>query len=756
MMRSPLRRSLLAILVATAMAAGGGLLWLSSVDLPMDEIIEWSTSPVLTDRTGEVFSVFLSSSSEWSVPIPLEQMGSHLPMVAVEVEDRRFMEHGGVDLVALIRASWQNLRGGRVVSGASTITSQVVRLSCPRARTISTKLVEFATAIKLEERLTKKRILEIYLNRAPFGGNIRGVEAAARIYFSKSAKEVSLGEAALLVGMLKGPTLYRPDRNPEAARKRRDFILESLYERGSITEEQFRLSTEERVPTARGSFPTRAFHFAMAALGERVEGGSIQTTLDMRLQSLLERTLSASLAPLPGDITAAAIIMDNTTGDILAYLGNARMQSPGSQSSQSDAGWVDCARRPRSPGSALKPFAYMAAFDRGLLTPASLLSDTPLSFSGLAPRNFDMSYRGPVSARTALSDSLNVPAVRVLRMVGAESVLDLLRASGFSFLTRSTSHYGDSLILGGCETSVLQMVEGYGALATLGVRRNPRFLKDEPQMSHRLASEAAAFMTADILRDTGRLLPLHGRRIEFGEEWFAYKTGTSYGYRDAWTAAYNPRYTVVVWMGDPSGKAHPELVGANVAAPAIVEILRDLPFAGWYDRPAQINTRSVCALSGQPVSPVCPLSRLDYSIKGVSSSIPCSMHAVRDGIPSIVWPVELEEFAQRKPVSTTIKENKLTIVSPLPGARYILTPLGGEQRTALRAEGAEPPVYWFVGGEFVGKQEERNALFWSLKKGVHTVSLVDGSGRTASSRFTVVSPGALKPDSIPMLLIPED
>lgn len=751
-MRVPLRRSLLATFVALALAVGGGLLWFSSVSLRMEEILEWPTSPVLTDRNGEVLSVFLSSSSEWSVPIPLEQMGRHLPMVAVEVEDRRFMKHGGVDLAALARASWQNLRTGKVVSGASTITSQVVRLSHPRARTLGTKLIEFATAMKLEGLLSKDKILELYLNRAPFGGNIRGVEAAARIYFSKSAKEVSLGEAALLVGMLKGPTLYRPDRNPEAARTRRDAILSSLLERGAITEEQHRLATEELVPSARGTFPSKAFHFSLAALGERREGGEIRTTLDPGLQSLLERTLSASLASLPGDITSAGVIMDNDTGDILAYVGNARMRSPYVRDTHRDAVWVDCARRPRSPGSALKPFVYLAAFDRGLLTPSSLLSDTPLSFSGQAPRNFDLSYRGPVSARTALSDSLNVPAVRVLRMVGPEATLDLLRTAGFSFLTRGPSHYGDSLILGGCETSVLQMAEAYGALASLGVRRSPRFLMDEPSMSQRLASEAAAFMTADILRDTGRLLPLHGKRIEHGEEWFAYKTGTSYGYRDAWTAAYNPRHTVVIWMGDPSGKAHPELVGINAAAPAIVEILRVLPLAGWYERPLQITTRPVCSLSGQPLSPLCPLSRQDYAIEGVSSSVPCSMHAYRDGTPAIIWPAELEDYAVRRPVSA-FKEGKVSIVSPLPGARYILTPLGGEQRAALKAEGAELPVYWFVGGEFVGRQDDWNAIFWRLEKGVYTVSMVDAAGRTATSRFTVASPGpAGRDESAPPLL----
>ncbi len=738
-MKRPLRRVLRVSIFALFLAAGGGLLWKASLPLPLDKVLEWPTSPVLLDRRGEVFSVFLSPESEWSVPVPLEQMGRWLPFVAVEVEDRRFMEHGGIDYAALLRAVWQNVEAGKVVSGASTIASQLVRLSFPRPRTLKTKLIEFTAALKLEEMLSKEKILELYLNRAPFGGNIRGVEAASRIYFSKGAKEVSLGEAALLVGMLKGPSLYRPDRNADAAKQRRDAILASLLERGKITEQQYAFSIAEKIPVSRGSFPSKAFHFALAALGERKEGGVLETTLDPTLQEILERSLASSLESLPEEITAAGVVMDNDTGDVLAYVGNGRL-------GRGIAGsWVDCARRPRSPGSALKPFAYLAAFEKGILTPASLLADTPLAFSGQAPRNFDMTYRGPVSARTALADSLNVPAVRALRSAGPEMVLDLLRNAGFMGLTQSTSHYGDSLILGGCETSVLQMAEGYVMLATLGIRRMPRFLRNDPPYRRRLVSEGAAFLVADILKDTGRLLPLHGKRIEHAREWFAFKTGTSYGYRDAWTAAYTPRNTVVVWMGNPTGKAHPELVGLQAAAPPIVEILRSLPPAGWYATPQQVITRTVCALSGHPIAPACPSGRPDYALEGVSSSVPCPMHVIRDGSARTVWPAELEEFALRRSM-TLQPELKSTITSPLPGSRYILTPLGGEQRVALKAEGARAPIYWFVGGEYVGKQEGSAALFWTLKKGVHTVSLVDAAGRTAVSRFTVNAPGVKGPD----------
>ncbi len=728
-MKSPLLRLAFSLCLALALAAGGGFLLHRSLPFSEENLTTWTTSPVLLDREGKVFSVFLSGDSEWSIPIPLAAMGKWLPLVTVEVEDRRFRQHGGVDFPALFRAAWQNFRARRVVSGASTITSQLVRLSAPRPRTVGTKLLEFSSALKAEKALSKDRILELYLNRAPFGGNIRGVEAAARIYFSKAAAELSLGEAALLVGMLRGPSIYRPDRNPDAARKRRDSILNSLADRRVISDELRRLAMAERLPDGRGSLPSRAFHFSLLALGERKQGGTVHTTLDSPTQALLESVLSAALTTASPEVTAAGAVMANDTGEILAYVGNSRLGAGGT------AHWVDCARSLRSPGSLLKPFAFLAAFELGLYTPASMLADTPLSFSGQAPRNFDMTYRGPVSARVALADSLNVPAVRVLRASGPEVVLSLLRSVGFRSLANPSSYYGDSLILGGCEVTLLQVLEAYGTLATLGIQRPPRPLKGEEMPDRRIASSGATYLVADILKDTARLLPLHGIRIEGSSTWFAFKTGTSYGFRDAWTAAYTPKFTVVVWMGDPTGKAHPELVGARAATPAIVEVLRKLHDGQWYSRPDDVVTRRVCSLSGAPASPACPLVREDFALLRTSFTHPCTLHVYRNGQPTVLWPSELEEFALRRSLEVR-PENRVTIISPVPGSRYILTPFGGEQRVALKAEGARLPVFWFVGDRFVGRQDGPDPIFWTLERGTHSVSLVDRLGRTAVSQVT--------------------
>ena len=755
MNRSP-RRIVLLFLLGWALAAGGLFLWSLSLPAPLEKMTDWASSPVLLDRQGEIFSVFLSEDSEWCIPIPLSRMGKWIPLVSVDVEDRRFWRHPGADLLAIFRALRQNIQAGRIVSGASTITSQLVRLAVPRPRTPGTKIREFLAAMKAERHLSKERILELYLNRAPFGGNTRGVEAAARIYFSKAAADISLGEATLLVGMLRGPALFRPDRNPEAAKARRDSILASMAARGIITGEDYGLAIAERLPAQRGALPAKAYHFALLALGDRRQGGTARTTLDGKLQGILERTLSFALASLPREITAAGAVMENSSGDVLAYVGNARLGSGG------EGSWVDCARRPRSPGSALKPFAYLAAFERGFLNPGSLLADTPLAFSGQAPRNFDMTYRGPVSARTALADSLNVPAVRVLRAAGAETVLDLLRNAGFRTLSGETAYYGDSLILGGCEVTVLQALEAYGSLAGLGIRRTPRFLAQDAFTAQRIASAPASFLIAEILKDTRRLLPLHGRRIERDEGWFAFKTGTSYGFRDAWTAAFSPAHTAVIWMGDPTGKPHAELVGLSAAVPPLLELFRHLPPSSWYAPPEGVTKRTICSLSGQPPAPACPSSRQEYAIGGISSTTPCSLHVFRDGLPRVIWPSELEEFALRRAFEIRT-EDRLSIASPLPGSRYFLAPLGGEQRVALRAEGAKPPVYWFVSGEYAGRQERTDPIFWTLKKGKHTISMVDSTGRTASSAVTVEAisegqdgNGPSGPENPSLLLMPGD
>ncbi len=712
------------------------------VPLPLDRILSYPVSPFITDRYERALAIRLSEASEYCVPVSLDKMGRWLPRVAVGVEDHRFRSHFGVDPIALFRAIVQNVGSGTVVSGASTISSQLIRLSIPRPRTIRTKALEFLQAISMERNLGKDTILELYLNRAPFGGNIRGVQAAARAYFGKNASDISLSEAALLIGMLKGPSVYRPDRNPDSARARRANVLDLLVHRGIVSAEEAYLAEQEALPANRGNIPDEAFHFVNLLLRSSPGRTFCISSLDPAVQHRLEHALSETIIDLPQSITAAGAVANNRTGEIVAYVGNARFGSgaPGS--------WIDCGQAPRSPGSALKPFVYAAAFEYGLLTPSSILADTPLAFSGYAPRNFDLVYRGPVSTRTALADSLNAPAVRVLRLVGAEEALQRLRTSGFTSLVHGTGHYGDSLILGGCEVTLLEMLEGYVTLATLGIRRQPLLFRADSirtsfrtSQSRRVFSEGATFIVADILRDTGRLLPIFREVFRHEERNIAFKTGTSYGLRDAWAAAYTPAYTAVVWVGDTAAASHPSLVGLHAAAPAALKIIRHLSEgrSDWYDSPDSVSRREVCSLSGMPPSPLCPHTKKDWYIVGVSPNTPCDIHVQRDGATAVVWPAELEEFARR--TSATVRAKGVTVTSPLSESIYYLAPGDGSRRIAFTCEGGVRPFFWFVDGEFYGKQTDPGSLFWTMAQGKHRVAVTDSAGSSATTSFEVVRIG---------------
>lgn len=801
----------------TTCAVAFAALWTVTPD-PLPAVLSWPVSPALLDKDGRLVHARLSRNQEWCLPIPLSEMGTWLPKVLVAVEDKRFYRHHGVDALALGRAVVQNIASGRVRSGASTISSQLVRLSTPRERTFSTKALEFVGAWKLERALGKEEILELYLNRAPFGGPIRGVEAAARLYFGKRARELSLGEASLLVGLLKGPTAYRPDRNPEAALRRRQQIIAKVARQTGFAEDLTALALEEPLPRFRPAMPDAARHFADLVFKTLPpDGGAARSTLDPRAQGVLERALAEQLRQADEDVTAAGIVVDNRSASIIAYVGNARFDA------ERNSQWVDCALAPRSPGSTLKPFLYLAALEQGHIIPATLLADTPLQLGGEAPRNFDRRYRGPVTAHAALAESLNTPAVRVLRMLGVRESLHRLRKAGFAFLNRDDAVYGDSLVLGAGEVTLLELARAYTTLAALGLDRalllrraasgttTGDALPDAgPSKGHsagpvaleayrdkeytaqgaeawskvplvplpgglapvpaqlaaatgsgrlpppqQIYSPAASFLVADILKDPGRL-PFLVQLIQAREQSpVAFKTGTSFGLRDAWTAAYCPSHTVVVWLGRAGGGPDPRLLGISLAAPAAVKVLRSLttglpPDKSWYGRPAGVDRVRVCTLSGAPPSPFCPSTRLAWHIPEVWRTVPCAMHALREGKSTLIWPPELEDFQRKRFAAEDLSRSAL-IVSPLPGARYLITPGARQQPIPLKAEGVAYPVHWYVNGEYLGAQERDDLpLYWLPSGGEHSLSLLDARERITGTSVRVTDLGAQQENPLPL------
>ncbi|MBQ7154588.1 MAG: penicillin-binding protein 1C [Synergistaceae bacterium] len=715
-----------------------GVVWLN-IDINPERVTTIFGSPALYDSEGRLFHVRLSPDSEWQIPIPLEEMGRWLPLVAVNAEDGRFWRHGGIDYLAMLRAVYKDITRGKIVSGASTITSQVIRLSVSeregRKRTPLTKIREFIMALKLERKLSKSKILECYLNLAPFGGNIRGVQAASLIYFGKKASQISPGEACLMIGMLKGPTLYRPDTRPRAARKRRNEIIDLMEHKGVFTQEEARRAHLEDLPRKKSELPSRAWHYSELVISQNPEHSrKFETTLNLETQTKLEAILRQSLNDFPRDITLSAGIVSNSSAELVAWVGNARF-SYGSDPSS----WVDCGRAPRSPGSTLKPFAYLAAIDSGILTPSTLLADTSMAFSGRAPRNFDLKYRGAVTARAALSESLNAPAVRVLRFAGNDAVLSLMRSAGLRHLTQPANYYGDSLILGGCDITLLEELEAFTALASLGVHRQLKLLKDSPQTSERIATAGGCWMISDMLAYNGELSVF--ARGTLGKNWrVSLKTGTSYGLRDAWAAAWTPDYTVVVWAGNPDGTFWPGLVGARAAAPVAVKILRVVsPKSGAYPKPEGLTLRKVCSLSGKPPTALCPSSKFEWALEGITKTFPCDMHTIKQGQTVVNLPAS---FGNREGNSSESKGKAgLSIISPVPGASYFAAPLDTERRIPMKTEGARGRIWWYLDGEYIGTSRAESTFFHDVPDGEHVISAADEAGRSAVVNVKVFTPG---------------
>ena len=685
-------------------------------------------SQVFYDVNGKLFHVRLSPSSEWQIPIKLNEMGKWLPLVAVNAEDGRFYRHIGIDLLSMLRALIQDISSGEIVSGASTITSQVIRLAVSeregRKRTPMTKIREFIMAVKLENQISKPEILECYLNLAPFGGNIRGVQAASLIYFGKTASQISPGEACLLIGMLKGPTLYRPDTKPKNAIKRRNEIIALMERKKVFTHDEAKRAYLEELPGKKFELPSRAWHYAELVLSQNPEHSRIfNTMLNLEIQTKLEAILKQALNGLPEDITFSAGVVDNETASLAAWAGNARF-SYRAGNDKNSASWVDCGRSLRSPGSTLKPFAYLSAIEQGILTPSTLLADTSTAFSGRAPRNFDLQYRGAVTARNALHESLNAPAVRVLRTTGNDRVLSMMRAAGFRHLSQSAKYYGDSLILGGCDVTLLEELEAYSTLASLGLHRPLKLLAENVQNGERISTEAGAWIIGDILKYNSEIPVLHNWHVSL-------KTGTSYGLRDAWACSWTKDYTVCVWAGKPDGSSWEGLIGARISAPEAVKILRLIsPVSRPYERPAGLIMRKVCTLSGKPPTALCPSTKFEWAVEGITRTLPCDMHVIKS---EVRMPAEFNN-------AKSSKRSRLKIISPIPGAVYINAPLDEARNIPLKAEGASGRVWWYIDGEFCGTSENGHALFVNIDDGEHEISVTDETGRSDKSAVKVSTP----------------
>ncbi len=696
------------------------------------------------DRRGHALRETLGENDQRCIPVKLAQAGAWAQLALIAAEDKRFRQHPGIDCVAMLRAAAQNLVARRRVSGASTITTLVVKLTEPRPRTLWTKIVEAHHAFELERRLSKDDILEQFLNRAPFGSNLKGIETASRHYFGRPAATLSLAEASLLVGLPQAPSRFQPDRHYAAALRRREYVLGRMLARGFITREEHDRAARERPPLSRGAQPFRAPHFCDYLLAEHAGEAELRGTLDPGIQSAAEHVLRQYGLELAahGVYGGAVVVIDVRESALRAMVG-----SPDFWNIE-HAGQVNGATALRPPGSLLKPFVYGRRIDDGAQTPASILADVRTNFSGYDPRNYGLSYSGPVTLREALVRSLNIPALLAARDIGVPALLRDLRSMGLTTLNDAPGQYGLSLALGACEVRLIDIANAYACLAREGEYRPLRTLRTTPRsMGVRLYSRCAAHILADILGGRERTLAAAGHLADDRLPRVAWKTGTSTGFRDAWTVGYNPDYVVAVWLGNTDNTAAPVLVGIETAAPVMHAVFRRLYPDGdapWYTAPPGLVKRTVCATSGKRPGRHCPAKAEDLAIAGVSHCDTCDVHRMGpDEQVREVWPRAIQAFMERRGTAKTEQDAaaSLAIASPAEGTVVRMIPDSpphlNQLKLQLSSTAPETKCYWFVDGSLLASASSRRPLHWPLTPGRHRITCTDAEGRCDSVHVTV-------------------
>ncbi len=549
------------VLVAMLAAGGAAAWWVQSLGpLPLDETRQ--ASRVVVDRQGRLLRAYAMPDGRWRLPVTARRdVDPRYLDLLFAYEDQRFLAHHGVDPLAFARAAWQWATHGHIVSGGSTITMQVARLLEPRQhRSLVAKLRQAVRALQLERRFGKDEILDLYLTLAPYGGNLEGIRAASLAYFGKEPKRLTLAEAALLVALPQSPERRRLDRHPQAARAARDRVLERMVEQGIVSSDDAARARAEPVPRWRKPLPFLAPHSADQAISTTADAPVVRLTLDAALQHALERLARDRAAALGPDLSIGILAVANDTGEVLAHVG-----SP-DYFDERRAGQVDMVRAVRSPGSTLKPFIYGLAFEDGLAHPESLIDDRPVRFGAYAPENFDMTFQGTVAVRKALQLSLNVPAVALLDRVGAARLTARLRQAGLALTLPKNEVPGLAMGLGGVGVSLRDLVQVYAGIPRLGSVAPLREVIDDadPTPPRRLLDATSAWQVGDILLGTPPPENAAAHRI-------AYKTGTSYGSRDAWAVGFDGRVTVGVWVGRPDGAPVPGMTGRGAAAPVLFD-----------------------------------------------------------------------------------------------------------------------------------------------------------------------------------------
>jgi penicillin-binding protein 1C len=759
-----------------AVFAAGLAAALLAVPLP-EPLFAQDYSTIVLDEQGRILRVFLNQNQQWALPDDGSEIPYKLKTAVVHYEDKRFYQHFGVDLLALARALYQNAVHRQRVSGASTITMQVARLMQPKPRTVKSKLIEMAQAVKIEWKYSKDEILKLYLLHAPYGSNIIGYRTASLRYFGKEPENLSWAEAATLAVLPNNPANVNPMQNADQLKIKRDQLLLRLRRAEIIDQETYELAAVEPLPESQMPFPLSAPHLA-ESLKRSEDQDIITTTIDKDLQDWATKVLQRYIAELSrhGIKNGALLIADTATGAVKAYVASQDYFD------NDNFGKIDGVQMRRSGGSTLKPFLYALAMDEGLIGPTSVLPDAPISYGGYTPYNSDRSFNGIVRAGTALIRSLNAPAVYLLNQYGVKNFYDFLKAAGLKGLTKTHQDYGLSLVLGGCEVSLWELCALYRGLGTLGRFTDLHVLKlpegQGPSGDAQLITPGSAYLVLEILAEVARPgLEHHWQNYASGVP-LAWKTGTSYGSRDAWAAGVSPQWTVAVWVGNFDGSEAKGLTGIDAAAPLLFQVFNGLdknPYQPWFACPedalveievsaatgyrlkteeGQHTAKTETIMVPQAAKPLrySPYERTVYLNLAETMQV-CSLCWDRDDLKAVLrldFPPEIRALLNtvsqgpalppHNPECPASKQhNPVSIAYPQPNS-YIFIPRdasGQYQRISMEVLHADPgaTIFWYLDEQYLGETTGGHTINLAPDTGWHRLYVIDTAGNSQAVIF---------------------
>ena len=748
------------------------------IDCLPEELFNDSTSTVLLDRNGQLLGAHISTDEQWRFE-ECDSVPYKFRTCIVEFEDRRFYSHFGVSLKGIGRAIMQNFRSGRRVSGGSTLTMQLVRLMRKNPpRTYSEKLLEMVLATRIEFRYSKDEILRLYSSHAPFGNNVVGLDAASWRFFGRPAHLLSWSESATLAVLPNAPGLIYPGKNHDRLMAKRNRLLKRLLDIGELDQDEYEIAIMEPLPDRPRPLPTLAPHLLNEFMLNGQKGKTVTCSLDIEKQRKVNLLLENHMTLLRENkiFNGAVVVTSVKTGKIVAYVGNS-IESGREHSNQ-----VNCIPAPRSTGSILKPILYARAIESGLITPKALLFDVPSKFGGFAPKNFAGSFDGLIPADQALSRSLNIPMVHLLNRYGIGKFHSDLRELGFSTLNKPAKHYGLSLILGGAEVSLIDLSNVYTRMAQqLQQDSSANISYTLNQSSFEKASvlpidRACIFSAFEAMLEVKRPDEDNNWRMFSSSRKIAWKTGTSFGFRDAWAVGVTPDYVVSVWIGNADGEGRPGLTGVTAAAPLLFEIFNHLPNSGeWFRKPSlKMKRVEICRQSGHRATPNCPEVYAMEIPKTSLESQGCPYHRIvhldsqgeyrvdsecanPQSMQHVAWfiiPSSIEKFYREKnpdyrslpaykpECASRLGEHSLAIIYPRNKQKIYLPVDFSERQRKVIFEGAHRNrsgvIFWHLDDVYVGQTTEIHQLEFQPGTGKHKLTLVDENGVTKSVWFEML------------------